>query len=347
MHMSDALISPAVGGTMWALSGATMAYASYRLRREGDDRKVPLMGVMGAFLFTAQMINFTIPGTGSSGHLGGGLLLALLLGPWAGVLTIASVLVVQALFFADGGLLALGCNIFNMGVIPACLVYPLFFRHVAGDMPQSVRYRAGIVMAALISLQLGPVAVVLETYFSGITALPVSTFLLLMLPIHLAIGLVEGLVTMMIIAALHRMQPDILDGPIVASAGVARHGFRQVMVGVALVALVTGGGLSLVASEHPDGLEWAIARVTGGHELASDHHGVTKVLSSIQNATAYMPDYGFREEPGATDKQMVMSTLTTDTHWGTSCAGVIGGMLTLICALMLAMVVKKRQSVCR
>ena len=87
MHMADALLSPAVGGTMWAASSGTIAYCSAKVRKELDDRKVPLMGVMGAFLFAAQMINFSIPGTGSSGHLGGGLLLTILLGPYAAVLT--------------------------------------------------------------------------------------------------------------------------------------------------------------------------------------------------------------------------------------------------------------------
>ena len=85
MHMADALLSPAVGGTMWAATAVTVAYCARRLRSEADDRRVPLMGVLGAFLFAAQMINFSIPGTGSSGHLGGGLLLAILLGPARGV----------------------------------------------------------------------------------------------------------------------------------------------------------------------------------------------------------------------------------------------------------------------
>ena len=113
----------------------TIAYCSARVNKELDDRKVPLMGVLGAFLFAAQMINFTIPATGSSGHLGGGLLLTVLLGPYAALLTIASVLMIQALFFADGGLLALGCNIFNLGVFPAFVAYPLLYRPLAGRTP--------------------------------------------------------------------------------------------------------------------------------------------------------------------------------------------------------------------
>ena len=135
MHMADALLSPAVGGTLWAASSGTIAYCSAKVRKELDDRKVPLMGVLGAFLFAAQMINFSIPGTGSSGHLGGGLLLTILLGPHAAFLTLASVLIVQALFFADGGLLALGCNIFNLGFFPAFVAYPYIYKKIAGERP--------------------------------------------------------------------------------------------------------------------------------------------------------------------------------------------------------------------
>src|SRR5210317_881230 len=131
MHMADALISPAVGGTMWAASAGLIGYCSKKVKDDMDDVRIPLMGVVGAFIFAAQMINFTIPGTGSSGHLGGALLLSVMLGPHAGLLVIASVLLVQALIFADGGILALGCNIFNIGVIPCLIVYPLIFRPLA------------------------------------------------------------------------------------------------------------------------------------------------------------------------------------------------------------------------
>src|SRR5574340_477120 len=106
MHMADALLSPAVGATFWAGTLGAIAYCSKKLKENMDEKLIPLMGVLGAFVFAAQMINFTIPATGSSGHLGGGLLLAVLLGPPAAFITIASVLMVQALFFADGGLLA-------------------------------------------------------------------------------------------------------------------------------------------------------------------------------------------------------------------------------------------------
>ena len=212
MHMADALLSPAVGGTMWAASSGAIAYCSAKVRKELDDRKVPLMGVLGAFLFAAQMINFSIPGTGSSGHLGGGLLLTILLGPHAAFLTIASVLVVQALFFADGGLLALGCNIFNLGFFPAFVAYPYIYKKIAGERPGQARITVAAIVAAVAGLLLGAFAVVLETVSSGITSLPFSTFVVLMLPIHLAIGIVEGVVTAAVVTFVNKARPEILAG---------------------------------------------------------------------------------------------------------------------------------------
>src|SRR5512134_4079872 len=169
MHMADALLSPAVGGTLWAASAGAIAYCSSKVRKELDDRKVPLMGVLGAFLFAAQMVNFAIPATGSSGHIGGGLLLAILLGPHAALLAIASVLFIQALFFADGGLLALGCNIFNLGVFPCFVAYPLVYRPLVGERPTPGRLLVASVVAAVVGLQLGALAVVAETVLSGVS----------------------------------------------------------------------------------------------------------------------------------------------------------------------------------
>jgi dihydroneopterin aldolase len=114
MHMADALLSPAVAGTMYACSTAVAAYSVTKIRKEDDQTKIPTMGIMGAFVFAAQMINFTIPGTGSSGHLCGGMLLSAMLGAPAGFLTMIGILLIQCLMFADGGLMALGANVWNM-----------------------------------------------------------------------------------------------------------------------------------------------------------------------------------------------------------------------------------------
>ena len=128
MHMADALLSPVVGGTMLAASVGVAAYSIKKTQNDLDEKKIPLMGVIGAFVFAAQMINFAIPGTGSSGHIGGGMLLAILLGPYAGFLTMASILLIQALFFGDGGLLAYGSNVFNLGFFTCFVAYPLIYK---------------------------------------------------------------------------------------------------------------------------------------------------------------------------------------------------------------------------
>jgi cobalt/nickel transport system permease protein len=336
MHMADALLSPAVGATMWAVSGTAIAASCRKVERAtaaasaATDPRVPMMGVLGAFVFAAQMINFTIPGTGSSGHLGGGLLLAILLGPHAGFLTIASVLVIQALFFADGGLLALGANIFNLGVVPCFVAYPLVFRPIAGDGRRRWRTALGIVVAAIVALQLGAAGVVAETMCSGISELPAGGFLLLMLPIHLAIGLVEGLATAGVVASLGRLQPGLLQ--------LRPHvpGRRRVLVTVAAGALLVAAALSWFASSHPDGLEWSIARLTGAEELQPPPGPLHQALGSTQERSAILPDYSLPSSSGPASDQPE-SWPAVDHR--TSLAGVVGGLFTLalVCAVGLVL----------
>lgn len=212
MHMSDALVSPEVAATAGVASLLLLGAAVRKVTRQrrDDERLVPLMGVTGAFVFAAQMINFTIPGTGSSGHLIGGILLAALLGPWAALLTLASVLILQCLLFADGGLLALGCNLFNMAVLSCLVAYPLIYKPIAGSDPSPRRILTASLATGIGALELGAGAVVLETELSGITALPAGRFLLLMLPIHLLIGIGEGLGTAAVLTAVRRYRPELL-----------------------------------------------------------------------------------------------------------------------------------------
>ena len=167
MHMSDALLSPAVGAVMYGVTAAAIAKAVKETDAEElGQQRLPLMAVSGAFVFAAQMINFTIPGTGSSGHICGGILLAGLLGGGPALLTIASVLLIQCLFFADGGLLALGANIFNMGMIPCLLIYPLLFRPLSRRMGEK-GMPAVTVISCIAGLELGAFCVVLETWSPG------------------------------------------------------------------------------------------------------------------------------------------------------------------------------------
>lgn len=318
MHMADALVSPVVGGTLWGLSASAIAYSSSRLKAEADERRVPLMGVLGAFLFVAQMINFSIPGTGASGHLGGGLLLAILLGPHAALLVITSVLIIQAFFFADGGLLALGCNIFNMGVIPAFLVYPLLYRPLSGNSSNTVRRTAAIMFAAVVTLQLGPFCVVLETLLSNISALPFSSFLLMMQPVHLAIGLVEGVITATIVSFVFKARPEIFQSAATPALADA-YPLRTLVLSFLVAAFIAGGSLSLLASQNPDGLEWAIQKVAGSAGLSEQATATHRLLMALQNKLALLPDYAFRQSSGTGAEKL-----------GTSLAGVVGGTLTLL-----------------
>ncbi|ADW19361.1 cobalamin (vitamin B12) biosynthesis CbiM protein [Desulfobulbus propionicus DSM 2032] len=342
MHMADALLSPAVGGVMWATTAGTIAWCAKKVQRDLDERKVPLMGVLGAFVFAAQMINFTIPATGSSGHLGGGLLLAILLGPYAAFLAIASVLTVQALFFADGGLLALGCNIFNLGVFPCFIAYPLIYRPIAGDCKNPMRIGLGATLAAVAGLQLGALGVVTETVLSGISALPLTTFLAAMLPIHLAIGLVEGLITTTVISFVWKARPEILEYA-AASRPLGSLAITKVLAGLGVAAVLTGGVLSWFASSSPDGLEWSMAKTSGQEELKPPQDGIHVLLARMQEQTAVLPDYAFRvnhEGPVAAGEESAPSWPAVDK--GTSTSGLVGGGLTLLLAVVVGLLCRRR-----
>ncbi len=348
MHMADALLSPAVGGTMWAVSAAAIAFSSRKIRSGQDDRTVPLMGVLGAFIFAAQMVNFTIPGTGSSGHLGGALILSILLGPYAAFLTTASVLVVQAFFFADGGLLALGCNIFNIGFFPAFVTYPFIYKKIIGRSPSAVRISVASLSAAVVGLQLGALGVVTETFFSDISSLPFYPFIAIMQPIHLAIGIVEGLVTASVISFIYNAKPEVLHR---TTSGQPTDGnrIRTVALYFLAAALVTGGVVSWFASEHPDGLEWSIQSVTGLPGLKTPDQEIHKKFTRLQEKFSLLPDYAFKrpdtlkaaEAPASAAPGRVKEPGRD--RFGTTVSGIVGGMMTLALTLLAGVALKRRR----
>lgn len=337
MHMADALVSPQVGATMWAATAITAAYCARKVREEADEAKIPLMAVTGAFVFAAQMLNFSIPGTGSSGHLGGGLILTILLGPYAAFLVMASVLGVQALFFGDGGLLALGCNIFNLGFFPAFIAYPLIYRRIVGANPTRARILTGGLLGAILGLQLGAFGVVLETTLSGVSELPFGTFLALMQPIHLAIGVVEGLVTAGVIAFVYSAQPEILtrgaqNRPL---KGVL---LKPVLITLAVAALLSGAVFSWFASTNRDGLEWSIAKVTGADKISgSSADAVHRTLGELQKKTSLFPDYTFAGSAGGSAGDGSKGTADT----GTSVSGVVGAAAVLGIVALVGVVLRK------
>ena len=155
MHMADAMLSPAVGATMYVASGLVAAYSINKIRKEEDfKKKIPTMGIMGAFVFATQMVNFTIPGTGSSGHLCGGLLLSSILGPFGGFLSMIGVLLIQCLFFADGGLLALGANIWNMAFY-GCFIGSLIWKFIMKNGMSKTKIILASMLGSVLTLQLG------------------------------------------------------------------------------------------------------------------------------------------------------------------------------------------------
>ena len=207
------------------------------------------MGVMGAFVFAAQMVNFTLPGMpGTSGHLGGGVLLAILLGPSAGIVTMSAILIVQCLLFQDGGLLALGCNIINLGVVP-CLLGSVVYHLTLGSpttVPAWRQYLAAW-LACVVGVTAGASMVPIESAASGVLQVPFTQFLGVMAGVHLIIALCEGAVTFAVIAYLRKVRPELMgveptDGT-TAPDHVGYGACRRVDIGYGAVA---GGGGELV-----------------------------------------------------------------------------------------------------
>lgn len=325
MHMADALVSPAVAGTMYAMSAAAAAYAVKKIRLDDLEQKVPMMGVMGAFVFAGQMINFTIPGTGSSGHLCGGMLLSAVMGPYAGFLTMIAILAIQCLLFADGGLLALGCNVWNMAFYGCFVGGAIIWRVMTGKRMTKGRIAAASVLGCVLSLQLGAFSVTIETLISGITELPFPVFLGMMQPIHLAIGLVEGLITAAVLVFVYEARPEILYGYRREMGAKGRMSRKRTAIVLAVLALVIGGVVSLFASASPDGLEWSMEKVAGTTELLADGR-LYELAEKVQGLTALLPDYAFQASESAA---------------GTSFSGIVGGVAVLAVCLSVCLAIKR------
>ena len=315
MHMPDSLISPVVGGVMLAASGGIMAYSVKKSGVGFDSKKIPLAGVMGAFVFACQMVNFTIPPGGASGHLSGGLLLAAVLGPALACLTMAVVLLIQALFFADGGLLAFGCNVFNLAFFSCFIAYPYIYKAILRGRQTKKRIFLAAVPAGIAATLLGAFSVVMQALFSNKTELPFWPFLLSMQGIHLAIGAAEGLITAAVLIFITKARPEILEH------GTPRRSIKQIVICFAALALVIGSAVSLFASTHPDGMEWSIEQ-TATQEIETQ---TAEKTEAIQDKIAWFPDYGGENLSAK------------------SLAGLTGGAATLVVALGLGFLIKRMQ----
>lgn len=337
MHMADALLAPAVAATMYVASGAIAGVSVHKLKKEdADSKKLPVMAVSAALVFAGQMINYTIPGTGSSGHMCGGMLLTGLLGPQAGFLSMIVILAIQCLFFGDGGLLALGANVWNMAFYGCFVGYYLIWRPIMrskrlGKSNSKAAMRTKIIAASIIgcvlTLQLGAFSVVCETSLSGITELPFGTFCALMQPIHLAIGLVEGLVTAAVLTFVYEARPELIKDAQAQGENADKMSMKKLIVVLAVAVCLVGGVLSLFASSNPDGLEWSLfgngdAGYSQNMGLDEDNYGVSSSAADsaakIQESTAFLPDYSFSG---------------SDSAAGTSVSGLVGSAMVAAVAL--------------
>lgn len=243
LHIPDGFLSVSVSIIFWVISIALLAGAVRQTRGQLGERQIPLMGIMAAFIFAAQMLNFPVAG-GTSGHMLGGALAAITLGPWAGMLVMASVIALQALLFQDGGLLVMGANIFNMGLLTALIGYGLY-RNVAGQNNGIRLVVAGV--AAWLSMMAGALLTSLQLGFSGTS--PFGVVLPAMLGVHALIGIGEALITVAALTFIMRTRPDLLE----AAAIKARGGFGWVIAGLIIALAVVL--FSPMASADPDGLE--------------------------------------------------------------------------------------------
>ncbi len=245
MHIPDGFLTAGVALPLNAVSAAGVLYAARRLRVEAAGRMIPVMGMLSAFVFAAQMLNFPVLG-GTSGHLVGGALLAILLGPTAGFMAMAAVVIAQALFLQDGGLIALGANLFNIGAV-AIWGGHFVYRLAAGSDPGPRRAAAAAFAAGWFSLEFSALSCALQLALSGVV--PLSVGVPAMCGYHALIGLAEGALTAGILSIVRGVRPD-LAAQARSLTGLADWVGAALLVALPYVLLILAG-----SSDLPDPLE--------------------------------------------------------------------------------------------
>jgi cobalt/nickel transport system permease protein len=243
LHIPDGFLNLWVSTISWIITIILLGIALRRSRTEMNERQIPFMGIMAAFIFAAQMINFPIAG-GTSGHMLGGALAAIVLGPWTGMLVMTSVIILQALLFQDGGLLVMGANILNMGLVTVLIGFGLY-RAVSRRNQSTRMIVAGA--AAWLSVIAGALLTAIQLWLSGTS--PASLVFPAMLGIHTMIGIGEALITVGVLAFLHQVRPDL-----VSVTKTESHGDYKWVAGGIIISIIVVL-LSPFASINPDGLE--------------------------------------------------------------------------------------------
>ncbi|ORT58545.1 energy-coupling factor ABC transporter permease [Streptomyces sp. CB03238] len=309
MHVPDGFINAPVSAAAGLVAAGAVAVSLRGARRELDERTAPLAGLVAAFIFAVQMLNFPVA-AGTSGHLLGGALAAILVGPYTGVLCIAVVLLMQGVLFADGGLTALGVNITVMGAVTVLVAYGLF-RGLVKILPRTRRsITVASFVASLVSVPAAAAAFTAIYAIGGTTDVPVSKVLTAMVGVHVLIGIGEAVITTATVGAVIAVRPDLVYGargltaplklrvggelvdatPAPAAAPVAARSTKKVWATGLVTALVLAGFVSFYASASPDGLE----------KVAADQ-GIDKKAEDHATADSPLADYGIS---GLTDARL-------------------------------------------
>ncbi|THA33799.1 cobalt ABC transporter permease [Streptomyces sp. A1277] len=307
MHVPDGFINPPVSAVAGVIAAGAVAVSLKGARRELDERTAPLAGLVAAFIFAVQMLNFPVA-AGTSGHLLGGALAAILVGPYTGVLCISVVLLMQGILFADGGLTALGVNVLDMGIVTTVVAYALF-RGLVGVLPRTRRsMTVASFVAALVSVPAAACAFTLMYWIGGTTDIPIGKVFTAMVGVHVLIGIGEALITALTVGAVIAVRPDLvhgarglaaplklrIDGELVDAPAPtpepapAHRSTRGLWATGLITALVLAGVVSFYASANPDGLE----------KVATDQ-GIDKEAKEHAAKDSPLADYGVKDVPNA------------------------------------------------
>ncbi|CAM5534759.1 Cobalt ABC transporter permease OS=Streptomyces tendae OX=1932 GN=GUR47_27515 PE=4 SV=1 [Streptomyces tendae] len=340
MHVPDGFINAPTSAVTGVVAAGAIAVSLRGARRELDERTAPLAGLVAAFIFAVQMLNFPVA-AGTSGHLLGGALAAILVGPCTGVLCVSVVLLMQGILFADGGLTALGVNITDMAIVTTVVAYALF-RGLVKVLPRTRRsVTVASFVAALVSVPAAALAFTLLYWIGGTTDVSIGKVATAMIGVHVLIGIGEAAITALTVGAVIAVRPDLVygarglrqrlklrvngelvdapSGAAPAPAPVAARSHRKVWITGLVASLVLAGFVSFYASADPDGLE----------KVASDK-GIDKKAEEHAAADSPLADYGVKD--------------ITDARVSGGLAGVIGVGVTVVAGSAVFWTVRRRRS---
>ncbi|CAL9567765.1 Cobalt transport protein CbiM [Streptomyces sp. enrichment culture] len=340
VHVPDGFINAPTSAATGVIAAGAIAVSLRGARRELDERTAPLAGLVAAFIFAVQMLNFPVA-AGTSGHLLGGALAAILVGPYTGVLCVSVVLLMQGILFADGGLTALGVNITNMAIVTTVVAYALF-RGLVKVLPRTRRsVTAAAFVAALVSVPAAALAFTLMYAIGGTTDVSIDKVATAMVGVHVLIGIGEAVITALTVGSVIAVRPDLVYGargltqrlklrvngelvdapdaepePVPAAA---RTSHRKVWAAGLVTSLILAGFVSFYASANPDGLE----------KVATDH-GIDKKAEEHAVADSPLADYGVED--------------VDDARLSGGLAGVIGVGVTVVAGTGVFWAVRRRRT---